>query len=238
MKRIIRFNLYELIQHWIMAGTFVVLALTGLPLKFPEAAWASPLYELLGGIAVARVVHRVAGVLMTADFVFHVIYLAIKYWRTKGKFKALFDPARTLLPLPKDIVDLFHNLLYFFRLRKEGPRFGRFSYKEKFDYWAVFWGMFIMAGSGFILMFPETFARFLPGWLIPLALIGHSDEAILAILAIVVWHLYNVHLNPRNFPMNMVWLTGKLTEEEMREEHPVELEIKEKRGVLPYDEKE
>ncbi|MCP4229642.1 MAG: hypothetical protein GY771_05795, partial [bacterium] len=218
--KITRFNTVELLQHWVMLITFIVLMFTGLPLKFPDVAWAGPLYDFFGGIEIARIVHRAAGVIMVGDFVFHVFYVAIQYLRTKGKFKALIDPSKTIAPLPKDVVDLFHNLLYILRIRKEPPRYGRFSYKEKFDYWAVFWGMFIMGGSGFILMYPVTFSQYLPGWLIPIAMIGHSDEAVLAILAIVIWHFYNVHFNPKKFPMSKVWLTGTLTEEEIEEEHP------------------
>ena len=228
--KITRFNTIELLQHWVMLITFIILMFTGLPLKFPDVAWAVSLYEFFGGIEIARIIHRAAGVVMVGDFIFHVIYVAIQYLRTKGKFKALLDPSKTLAPLPKDVADLLHNILYILRIRNEPPRFGRFSYKEKFDYWAVFWGMFIMGGSGLILMYPVTFSQYLPGWLIPIAMIGHSDEAVLAILAIVIWHFYNVHFNPKKFPMNQVWLTGTLTEEEMEEEHPIEYEIKKERG--------
>jgi cytochrome b subunit of formate dehydrogenase len=228
--RITRFNTAELLQHWVMLITFIVLMFTGLPLKFPDVIWAGPLYNLFGGIEIARIIHRAAGVIMVGDFIFHVFYVGIQYLRTKGKFKALLDPSKTTAPLPKDFVDVYHNILYILHIRKEPPRFGRFSYKEKFDYWAVFWGMFIMGGSGFILMFPVTVSTIMPGWLIPIAMIGHSDEAVLAILAIVIWHFYNVHFNPKKFPMNNVWLTGTLSEEEMEEEHPLEYKIKKDRG--------
>ena len=129
-----------------------------------------------------------------------------------------------LVPNLKDARDIGANLRYFLFLSNERPRFHKFSYIEKFDYWAVFWGMFIMAGSGLILWFPVEFSRILPGVVIQIAYIAHSDEALLAFLAIAIWHFYNVHFNPRVWPANKVWYKGTLTEEEMEHEHPLELE--------------
>jgi len=129
-----------------------------------------------------------------------------------------------LLPRPKDVTDFFQMLRYFLGKSDEKPRFGRFSYVEKFDYWAVYWGMVIMIGSGLILWFLETSLRFLPKFAADIAREAHSDEGLLATLAIIIWHFYNVHLNPENFPMNWTMFTGKLSEEEMRRHHPLEHE--------------
>jgi cytochrome b subunit of formate dehydrogenase len=113
---------------------------------------------------------------------------------------------------------------YFVGKSDEKPRFGRFSYVEKFDYWAVYWGMVIMIGSGLILWYLETALQFLPKFAADIAREAHSDEGLLATLAIIIWHFYNVHLNPEHFPMNRTFWTGMISEEEMRHHHPLEYE--------------
>jgi len=119
---------------------------------------------------------------------------------------------------------VLRNVLYFFGWAKEGARFGRFSYIEKFDYWAVYWGMVIMIGSGLIMWAEELAMQFLPKFALDIAHEAHSDEALLATLAIIIWHFYNVHLNPDHFPMSWTWWTGKISLEEMRRKHPLEYE--------------
>jgi cytochrome b subunit of formate dehydrogenase len=129
-----------------------------------------------------------------------------------------------MLPLPKDALDMKDNILFMLGLRKERPRFDRYMYLEKFDYWAVFWGMIMMAGSGLVFWLPVFFSRFLPPWVITAAQIIHGEEATLAILFLFTVHFYNVHLKPSIFPMNWAWLNGRITVEALREEHPLEYE--------------
>jgi cytochrome b subunit of formate dehydrogenase len=202
-----------------MLVPFIVLVMTGFPLKFPSSAFWAFTLEQLGGVERLRLVHRAAAAVMIIDFAGHVALLAWWALRRRPGLKGM-----TLLPDLKDLRDLWQNLRYFTFASNERPRFGRFSYIEKFDYWAVFWGMFIMAGSGLVLWHPVGASRVLSGELIRIASIAHSDEALLAFLAITCWHFYNVHFNPRVWPANTVWLKGTLTEEEMRHEHPLELE--------------
>jgi cytochrome b subunit of formate dehydrogenase len=123
-----------------------------------------------------------------------------------------------MIPRPTDAQHAFHTVMYYLGKRPTGPKFGRFSFIEKFDYWAVYWGMVIMIGSGLILWFKEQF----PKELFDIAREAHSDEGLLATLAIIIWHFYNVHLNPDVFPMSWVWLKGTLTESEMKHHHPLE----------------
>ena len=144
-----------------------------------------------------------------------------------------------MLPGPKDFRDVVDNLLFFLGLRKNRPRYPKFSYFEKFDYWAVFWGVLIMAGSGFIRWFPVATLDYLPSWVYRIAYFAHTDEALLAGLAIFVWHFYNVHLRPAIFPMSWVFITGRLTLEELEEEHGAQYdELMSKRAVASKEELE
>ncbi len=213
-----RLTLFQRIQHWIMLATFTLLALTGLPMRFPDVAWLGVIYSAVGGLVVARAIHRAAALLMVGDGVLHLGYLS--WLLVRRRFHVL--AAWPMIPTWKDAQDWWATSLYYFGLRKTLPDYDRFNFREKFDYFAVFWGLPVMMLSGLILWFPVFFGNVLPDIAIPMAYIAHSDEAILAISAIVVWHFYNVHYNPDKFPMSRVWLTGRISEEEIAREHPLE----------------
>ncbi len=215
-----RFSLNERLQHIVLFSSFIVLVFTGFPLKYPEVEFLDPLFYLTGGVQGARIIHRIAAVIMGLDFLYHNLYIFSLLYRRRIGLKQIL----LMVPQPKDVKDLVQNFRYFMGLSKERPRFDKFSYLEKFDYWAVYWGVFIMGGSGLVLWFPEFWTQFTQLDIVRISYIAHSDEALLAFLAITCWHLYNVHLSPRHFPMNKVWYRGWLTREEMIEEHPLEYE--------------
>ena len=139
-----------------------------------------------------------------------------------------FDIKTTLIPMPKDLFDVIKNFMYFFGLSKEKARFDKFSYAQKFDYWAVFWGMFIIGASGYALAFPMQATYIIPefatGWIWELLGLMHSDEALLAIVFILFWHFYNEHLKPEVFPMSWIWITGKISTDQLKHHHPLEYE--------------
>lgn len=209
-----RFNIHHRLQHAGIFSSFAVCALTGLPIKYSDAAWAGTLVRWLGGIDTLLVIHLVAAVVLALSCVYHVAYLVVAFLQGQRSW--------AMVPTLKDVKDVFDNIRYRLGLTDRPPYYGRYSVKEKFDYWAVFWGMFIMAGSGLMMWFPGIAGQFVPRWVIDSSRVAHSDEAMLAILAIVVWHFFNVHFNPSNFPVNWAFFTGKLSEEEMKREHPLE----------------
>ena len=211
-----RLSLNIRLQHATMALSCIVLIFTGLPLKFHEAGWAKAIIAALGGPDVTPIIHRVAATGLIIAGVWHLFYIA---FTREGRWNF-----KQLIPFPKDAVDAFKQIMYYLGRTDERPRFDRFSYVEKFDYWAVYWGMVIMIGSGTVLWFTEFWLRFVPKVFTDIAKEAHSDEALLATLAIVVWHFYNVHFNPHKFPMNRTFLDGKISALEMREEHPLEYE--------------
>lgn len=215
-QEIERFDISARVQHIIMFVTFLILSFTGWGLKYAYAKPASAWITIWGGAKIAGYIHRAAGITMLLDFIYHQFYL-LNLARKR-------DLRLTIIPMPKDVVDLFHNFMYYFGFRKERPYFGKFSYLQKFDYWAVYWGMVIMIGSGTVLWFTNQFLKVFPKWFTDIAKEAHSDEALLATLAIVVWHFYNVHFNPHKFPMNRTFITGRISEHEMVEEHPLEYE--------------
>ncbi len=198
-------------QHMLMFVSVIILIITGMPLKFPEYGISKFIViDLFGGLQNSTLVHRVGAVGLIIVGVWHLLYSVLS---SKGRRDFLL-----MIPLPRDIKDFFHTISYYLGKKPSGPKHGRFSFIEKFDYWAVYWGMVVMIGSGIIMWFKEHF----PKYLFDIGREAHSDEGLLATLAIVVWHFYNVHFNPEVFPMSWVWWHGQLTEEEMKHHHPIE----------------
>ncbi|WP_053334844.1 formate dehydrogenase subunit gamma [Thermoanaerobaculum aquaticum] len=211
-----RLSLNVRLQHGLMALSVIVLIITGLPLKFHESFWAKELIAFLGGPDVTPIIHRVAATLLAFVGFWHLLYIA---FTREGR-----ENFRLLLPRWQDAKDAAQQIKYYLGLTDTKPKFDKFSYVEKFDYWAVYWGMVIMIGSGTVLWFTEWFLKYVPKWVTDIAKEAHSDEALLATLAIIIWHFYNVHLNPHSFPMNKTFITGKISERQMKEEHPLEYE--------------
>jgi cytochrome b subunit of formate dehydrogenase len=205
------------VQHFLMMACFLVLAFTGLPQRFSDWGVSQWLISMWGGLDSARTIHRFAGLVMILDCIYHLGYIAY------GAFVLKKPLPIWMIPVPKDVTDLFHDLQYWFGRSSEKPKFGRFSYREKFDYWAIFWGMPVIGLSGLLLMFPVLASRFLPGDAISVAFLAHSDEAVLAVLWIFIVHLFFVHFNPRFFPLNRAIFTGKMPRHLYVEEHPLEL---------------
>ena len=206
-----RFTLAQRIEHLTQLVSFTILAVTGLPQKFVTAPWAEGMIVALGGIEQVRIMHRVAATILLLATVYHLVMLGYKLYVTRVKL--------TMLPALKDAVDAWQVFAHNIGLSKVWPKMGRFTFEEKVEYWAFVWGTVVMAATGFILWNPIATARFLPGEFIPAAKAAHGGEALLAVLSILIWHFYGVHF--RRFNKSM-W-TGKLSEEEMRHEHPLEL---------------
>ncbi|MCW5935860.1 MAG: cytochrome b/b6 domain-containing protein [Fimbriimonadaceae bacterium] len=218
-RKFVRMDKSQRIQHGILVVSFSLLIITGLPIRFPENDLLTAFYNALGGMPVLRVVHRVAGVVLIISWLYHILDLMVR-WKRNG-FKA---SAMTMMPRKKDLEDVAGTIRYHLGISPEPPKYERYNFREKFEYLAVGWGTPIMIVTGLILWYPVYFSQFFPDTGIPIAYIAHSYEPVLSLLTIVTWHLYNTHFNPHHFPMNPVWLKGTLTEEEMRAEHPLELE--------------
>jgi formate dehydrogenase gamma subunit len=214
-----RFNVFHRFVHLVMMVTFIGLALTGLPLKYSNAFWAKGLVLFWGGVKAAGIFHRWFAGITFGYFFLHLLWILYYRLVLKGD---LFGQD-SMVPTRKDFRDLFQHLAYFGG-RGEPPKFGRFTYWEKFDYWAVFWGIAFIGGSGLVLWFPELFSRFLPGVFLNIAYTIHSDEALLAMGFIFIVHLYNAHFRANVFPMDRSIFSGKIEAEEMKERHPLEWE--------------
>jgi formate dehydrogenase subunit gamma len=209
-----RFNRNFRFQHMVLFSSVIILIITGMPLKFPNFVLSRFVIGLWGGIQNSTIVHRIGAGMLIYFMIHHFLYTVLT---RDGRRDFLL-----MLPGLQDAKDIGLNVRNFLGKSPERPRFGRFSYIEKFDYWAVYWGCVIMIGSGLFLWFETDVMRFLPKYAIDMAHEMHSDEALLATLAIVVWHFYNVHFNLDRFPGTLLWWHGQLTEHEMKEEHPKE----------------
>ena len=211
-KRFLRFELSQRIEHLVMLISFTILAITGLPQKFADAQISIGFFRLFGGIEPVRVIHRTSAIILMLVSIYHVIGMLYRLIVKRVSW--------SMLPGFEDFKDLYQDLLAYFGLSDEKARYGRYSYAEKMEYLAVVWGVVIMAITGFMMWNPILTTRLLPGQFIPAAKAAHGAEAILAVLAIILWHFYHVHLQHFNRSM----FTGYLNEHEMEEEHPAELE--------------
>jgi len=206
-------------MHVTVVVSFLLLAITGLPLKFAGAWWAPQMMDLLGGPRAAGQLHRFAAIVTFGYFLVHVL-LMLKQTLIDGKRDLLWGP-QSMMPQPKDLSDLMGNVRYFLYA---GPRpaYDHWTYWEKFDYFAVFWGVAIIGFSGLMIWFPDFFTRFVPGWVLNAAYITHSDEALLATGFIFLFHFFHTHLRPEAFPMDPVIFTGRMPLERFKEERPLE----------------
>jgi cytochrome b subunit of formate dehydrogenase len=208
-----RFNIYNRVVHLLVLVSFFGSTISGMPLKYPDTAWARWLTGLQGGVAAMGIIHRVSALIIALYVVLHLLYI-VHYVLVRKK-----KPWGPDTPVPniRDVRDIWHNFKYFLG-KGSRPLFDRFAYFEKFDYLAVFWGVPIIGLSGLVLWFPNFFARFLPGIAINIAHIMHSDEALLAVGFIYIVHMFNTHIQFEKFPLNKVMFTGKVTDEEIRHE--------------------
>lgn len=227
-----RFSTLQIVLHLVVVASFLGLALTGLPLKFSGTGWGRFLMDLLGGTERARLIHHSAAV-VTFGYFLTALVLSARFLFPRGPVRGgvgqrLFGPD-SLFPNLRDWTD-FRAMLRWFFFQGPKPTFERWTYWEKFDFMAVFWGMLAIGGSGLLLWFPEFFARFVPGWLFNVATIVHSDEALLATGFIFTVHFFNTHFRPEKFPMDTVIFNGRVSEEEMREERGDQLRRYEAEG--------
>ena len=200
-------------QHLALLTSFIVLVFTGFALKFPDT-WFAQVFGM--GEHWRGIIHRVAGVVLMGAGIYHLFYLAAL---REGR-RLICD----LAPRPKDITDVWGTMLYYLGLRKTRPAYGRFNYAEKAEYWALVWGTALMGLTGVMLWAKVWVAHLIAGWWVDVATSVHFYEAILATLAIIVWHFYQVFLDPDVYPMNGAWLDGKMPVEHYRHEHGLDTE--------------
>lgn len=218
-KVYVRFTPLQRNLHVVMILSFFGLALTGMMLKFSYTPWAGALFKVLGGIDTAGWIHRICALVTFGYFGTHLWNVARRYRRGDvSLWKYLFGPD-SILPRWSDVIELF-NTLKWFAGRGPRPRYGRWTYWEKFDYFAVFWGISVIGITGMCLWFPEFFTLFIPGWSINVATIVHSDEALLATGFIFTIHFFNTHFRPEKFPMDTVIFTGRMTVGELKHDKP------------------
>ncbi len=222
----LRFPTPYRIEHWIFMVDFTTLAITGLIQKYAAASWAKAIMGLLGGIENTRFIHHTAAIIMMLEVVYHLGAIAFRLYVKR------YRPS--MLPTLNDVSVAFNSFLYNLGLRKNRPQQGRYTFEEKMEYWAVVWGTIVMVLTGFMMWNPIATTRFLPGEAIPAAKTAHGSEALLAVLAIILWHMY--HVLVRRFNPSM--FTGKIPADEMLEEHPLELaDIKAGVAQRPLDSK-
>lgn len=214
-----RFNAYHRIVHYIIIVTFMGLVYTGMPLKYRNAGWAHWMMSAFGGVHNAGIIHRICGGITWAYLISHIIWLSYYLIVLRG---AAFGPT-SMLPRWKDAQDFVGNFKYFLGLGPQ-PKFDRYTYWEKFDWIAVFWGCMMIGFSGLMLWFPTIFAKLLPGISFNIATIIHSDEAVLATGFIFVVHWFNAHWRLEKLPFDPVVFTGKVSKAEMMHEKPLEWE--------------
>ncbi len=230
-KYVRRFNAKQQTTHIFVITSFILLALTGMTLKFAHMEWASTIAKFLGGVHAAGLLHRFGAIITLGYFLFHVVNLFQLKKKGSYAWKDFVFGKNSLMFNMQDLRDLVASIKWFLG-KGPRPQYGRWTYWEKFDYMAVFWGVGVIGLSGLILWFPEFFTRFMPGWAINVAQIIHSDEALLATGFIFTIHFFNTHLRPESFPIDTVIFTGYVPLEEYKIDRPREYEHLVKSGNL------
>ena len=210
-KKYLRFPLPYRIEHWIFMLAFTTLGITGLVQKYANAGISLAIIKFLGGIETTRTIHHTAAMILMVEVIYHLGVVSYRLFVRHDR--------PTMVPSWQDVKAAFRALVYNIGFSKNPPQQGRYTFEEKMEYWAVVWGMVIMVITGFMMWNPIATTRFLPGEIIPAAKTAHGGEALLAVLAIILWHLY--HVIVRHFNKSM--FVGTLTEEEMLHDHPLEL---------------
>jgi cytochrome b subunit of formate dehydrogenase len=224
-----RFGLGKRYLHGLVITTFLGLAGTGMTLYFSDTGWAQSFAHAVGGFGAVLFFHKTFAVLLTAGFILHVGEMC--YRGLVKRERGIFWGPTSMVPQPKDFVDFYRHVKWFLWLGPK-PEFDQFTYWEKFDYWAVFWGMVIIGLSGYMMWFAPFFARFVPGYMLNVALLVHGEEALLAVWFIFTIHFFNADLRPGKFPMDLVIFTGRLTGAELRAERPLQYRRLIARGEL------
>ncbi len=210
-KRYLRFDVARRIEHLILIISFTTLGLTGLIQKFATAGISDFLIQLLGGIEPTRIIHRTAATIFLLELVYHLVVLGYKLYIQRVQ--------ASMMPGVKDLRDVIQFVGFNLGFTKDHPKMGRFNFSEKVEYWAMLWGLILMGLTGLMLWNPIATTNLLPGQFIPAAKSAHGNEGVLAVLAIILWHFYNVHIKKWNWAM----IKGTLSREEMEEEHALEL---------------
>ncbi len=214
--RVRRFSPARIVEHWMHVLTFCVLVSTGLSQRFYSLAVSQWIILHLGGIDSVRLIHRFAGIIFSVGVITHLIIAAI------GIVYRKWQPSMVITK--KDFTDVVHNIRYYLGLENGPTRGGRYTYKQKFEYWGILTGVLLMMATGAVLWFPAVVTRFLPGEIIPAAKVLHTNEALVVFLIISIWHIYNAIFSPEVFPLDTSIFTGYLSKERMLQEHPEELE--------------
>ncbi|HRI57513.1 MAG TPA: hypothetical protein PK170_10495, partial [Anaerolineae bacterium] len=210
-KRYLRFLVSDRVLHFLLLISFTMLAITGLVQKYSDAGISVAIIQALGGIEQTRVIHHTFAVILIMTSIAHAVQVGYRLYVQRK--------AMSMMPTLGDVTDFVAAIKYNIGLSKQRPHFPRFNFMEKIEYWAVVWGTILMTITGYVLWNPVLTTQFLPGEVVPAAKIAHGMEAVLAVLSIITWHFYFVHLKLFNKSM----FTGYLTEEQMEEEHPQEL---------------
>ena len=209
-----RFRPWEVYQHVLMASSFTILAITGFALKFPDAGWVQLLHNIGMSELIRSTIHRVAAVTMAVISVIQLFYLLF----TKNGRRDIM----ALMPTLDDLKNAVQNMKFHLNLTDVRAKQGRFDYAEKAEYLALIWGVIVMGATGLVLWFPELFMSFMPTWLFETSEVIHYYEAWLATLAILVWHWFFVIYHPELYPINLTFMDGKTTEENLKHHHPLE----------------
>ncbi|MBI5753176.1 MAG: cytochrome C [Hydrogenophilales bacterium] len=225
-----RFSAGVRLAHLLLAFAVMTLALTGTTVLYAESFWAPAVMQLLGGPKAAAIIHRIAAALFATLFFGHLLAIMVRALRHRTPLRRWFGPD-SLLPNLQDIRDFAAMLRWFFG-KGARPAFDHWTYWEKFDYWAPFWGMFVIGLSGLMLWFPVFFGQFLPGWVFNVATIVHGEEAFLAIVFLFTVHFFNSHFRPEKFPLDIVMFTGSMPLQEFQHERPLEYERLVREGRL------